>query len=95
MKTNGKARSGRACPGAPDFPRHVDWGDTSVGTDEGQGAPGRALRLPDVAERLGCSVASVRRRITVRRLRAFEDGRILRVFEADLAAYINSARGSR
>jgi len=53
---------------------------------------GQALRLPEVAEILCQSVATVRRRIDTGKLHAFKDGRILRVFERDVLTYIKASR---
>jgi excisionase family DNA binding protein len=46
------------------------------------------LTLADVAEELGCSVATVKRRIRAGRLPAFVDGRLVRVRSIDLTRYI-------
>lgn len=49
---------------------------------------GRLLTLPEVADALGCSVATVKRRIGSGVLPAFVDGRLVRVRDADLARYV-------
>jgi excisionase family DNA binding protein len=49
---------------------------------------GRLLTVGHVAEELGCSIATVKRRIRSGALPAFVDGRLVRVREADLARYI-------
>jgi excisionase family DNA binding protein len=49
-------------------------------------------QLPEVAERLNCSIATVRRRIAERKLIAVRHGRILRVLESDLHAFIRASR---
>jgi excisionase family DNA binding protein len=46
------------------------------------------LTLKQVADLLGCSIATVKRRIRAGALPAFVDGRLVRVREADLARYI-------
>jgi excisionase family DNA binding protein len=46
------------------------------------------LTLRDVADELGCSVATVKRRIAVGALAAFADGRLVRVRDVDLARYV-------
>ncbi len=46
------------------------------------------LTVPEVAARLSCSVATVKRRIRDGSLPAFRDGRLVRVRESDLARYI-------
>lgn len=46
------------------------------------------LTVPQVAARLGCSVATVKRRIRDGALLAFRDGRLVRVRELDLDRYI-------
>lgn len=56
--------------------------------------PIRLLRLREVADRLSISVATVRREIRSRRLKAVRIGRALRVNEAELANYI-AARPKR
>lgn len=50
--------------------------------------PRRLLTLRQVANELGCSVATVKRRIRSGALPAFVDGRIVRVREADLTRYV-------
>jgi excisionase family DNA binding protein len=55
-------------------------------------APDLPRDLPDVAERLGCSVATIRRRIASDALHAVRHGRILRVLESDLQAFIQASR---
>jgi excisionase family DNA binding protein len=49
---------------------------------------GRLLTIGQVAERLGCSIVTVKRRIRSGALPAFVDGRLVRVREADLTRYI-------
>src|SRR5438105_3682945 len=44
--------------------------------------------LGQVAEMLGCSVATVKRRVRSGMLPAFVDGRLVRVREVDLARYV-------
>jgi excisionase family DNA binding protein len=56
--------------------------------------PLRLLRLREVADRLSVSVPTVRREIRSRRLNAVRIGRVLRVYEAELANYI-AARPQR
>lgn len=46
------------------------------------------LTLPQVAERLSCSVATVKRRLRAGELPAYRDGRLVRVREQDLGRYI-------
>lgn len=46
------------------------------------------LTLPQVAARLSCSVATVKRRIRSGALPAYRDGRLVRVRELDLDRYI-------
>jgi len=46
------------------------------------------LTLAEVADALGCSVATVKRRIRNGTLPAFEDGRLVRVRETDLTRYV-------
>lgn len=46
------------------------------------------LTLRDVATRLSCSVATVKRRIRTGALPAYRDGRLVRVRELDLERYI-------
>jgi excisionase family DNA binding protein len=48
----------------------------------------RLLTLAEAAERLGYSARTVRRRIERGELPVFRDGRILRICESDLLAYI-------
>jgi excisionase family DNA binding protein len=54
--------------------------------------PNISHNLPEVSERLGCSLATVRRRIASGALPAFQHGRILRVLEPDLQAFIQASR---
>jgi excisionase family DNA binding protein len=49
---------------------------------------GRLLVLEEVAGELGCSVATVRRRVRNGELPVYVDGRIVRVREDDLRRYI-------
>lgn len=49
---------------------------------------GRLLTLAEVADALGCSVATVKRRIRSGVLPAFVDGRLVRVRDSDLARYV-------
>jgi excisionase family DNA binding protein len=46
------------------------------------------LTLPQVADELVCSVATIKRRVRSGALPVFVDGRLVRVREADLARYI-------
>lgn len=46
------------------------------------------LTVPQVADRLGCSVATVKRRVRTGELPAYRDGRLVRVRELDLDRYI-------
>jgi excisionase family DNA binding protein len=46
------------------------------------------LTVPQVADRLGCSDATVKRRIRDGALPTFRDGRLVRVRELDLDRYI-------
>jgi excisionase family DNA binding protein len=46
------------------------------------------LTLAEVADELGCSIATVKRRIRSGALPAFVDGRLVRVRDADLTRYI-------
>ena len=48
--------------------------------------------LPKVADRLHCSIATVRRRIDSGKLPAIKHGRIFRVLESDLRAFIQANR---
>lgn len=48
----------------------------------------RLLTLSEVAEQLGCSVATVKRRVQAGALPTFVDGRLIRVREVDLARYV-------
>jgi excisionase family DNA binding protein len=50
------------------------------------------LTIQNVADRLRCSVDTVRRRIADGRLRALRDGGLIRISEADLTAYIKRSR---
>ena len=54
--------------------------------------PPRLLDVATVAKRLGVSVRTVRREIKNGRLRAYRVGRLLRVGEDDLLAYLDSRR---
>jgi excisionase family DNA binding protein len=56
--------------------------------------PLKLLRLRDVADRLSVSLSTLRREIRGRRLKAVRIGRVLRINEAELAAYI-AARAKR
>jgi excisionase family DNA binding protein len=49
---------------------------------------GRLLMLEEVADELGCSVATVKRRVRSGDLPVYVDGRIVRVREDDLRRYI-------
>jgi len=51
--------------------------------------------IAEIADRLHCSVATVRRRIAAGSLRAVHDGRVVRISEADFQAYLRSARKGR
>jgi excisionase family DNA binding protein len=48
----------------------------------------RLLTLADVAAALGCSLATVKRRVRAGELPAFRDGRIVRVRACDLDRYV-------
>lgn len=50
------------------------------------------LTLPEVADRLDCSVATVRRRIAAGKLIAVKHGRIERVLPNDLRNFIRASR---
>ena len=52
----------------------------------------RLLRLTEVAERIDASLDTVRRRIADGRLKAMRSGRIVRVDEHDLQAFIKASR---
>jgi excisionase family DNA binding protein len=54
---------------------------------------GRLLTLAETADRLGCSVKTLRRRIATGALPAFKDGGLVRVPERALAAYVSSRTG--
>ena len=61
----------------------------AVSRSDGRGGmSGRLLTLREVGDALGCSVATVKRRIRSGALPAFVDGRLVRVREADLTRYI-------
>jgi excisionase family DNA binding protein len=55
-------------------------------------APDHPHEIPEVSTRLGCSQATTRRRIASGALRAVKHGRILRILEADLQAFIQASR---
>ena len=48
----------------------------------------RLLTLAEAADALGCSVATVKRRIRSGSLPAFRDGRLVRIREDDLRRYV-------
>ena len=48
--------------------------------------------LAEVAQQLGLSISHLRREIRLRRLPHHEFGRLIRISEADLAAYVASRR---
>jgi excisionase family DNA binding protein len=48
----------------------------------------RLLTLAEVADELGCSVPTVKRRVRAGALPIFRDGRLVRVREADLRRYV-------
>jgi excisionase family DNA binding protein len=48
----------------------------------------RLLTLPDAAEQLACSLATLKRRIRAGQLPVFRDGRLIRVRQQDLDHYI-------
>lgn len=52
--------------------------------------PIQLLRLREVARRLDVSISTLRREIRSRRLKAVKIGRVIRISEAALAAYIAS-----
>ena len=52
----------------------------------------RFLSRREVAEILDCSEDTVDRRIRAGKLKALVDGRLVRVSEADLAAYIKASK---
>jgi excisionase family DNA binding protein len=52
----------------------------------------RACLISEAAELLGCSVATVRRRIATGVLPVIKHGRILRLLEADLHEFIRNSR---
>jgi excisionase family DNA binding protein len=52
----------------------------------------RLLTREQVAEILGCSLDTVDRRITQGKLPALRDGRLVRVMEDDLRAYIRRSK---
>lgn len=53
---------------------------------------GRMLRIADAADILGVSSDTIRRRIADGRLRAVKSGRIVRIDERDLQAFIAASR---
>jgi excisionase family DNA binding protein len=59
----------------------------------GKRALPRLLNLQEVAEILGCSVRTVRRRIDDRELPSIPIGRLVRVHPDDLDRYIAERRG--
>jgi excisionase family DNA binding protein len=54
--------------------------------------PARLLSLPDVADRLGYSIKTLRRRIATGELAVIRDGRLIRVHPDDLQRYIQQRR---
>jgi excisionase family DNA binding protein len=54
--------------------------------------PARLLSLPEVADRLGCSIRTLRRRIATGELAIIRDGRLIRVRPEDLERYIQQRR---
>lgn len=54
--------------------------------------PQKLLTLPDVAEILGCSLKTLRRRIDAGELAVIRDGRLIRVHPEDLDRYIQRRR---
>jgi excisionase family DNA binding protein len=54
--------------------------------------PARLLSLPEVAERLGYSIKTLRRRIATGELAIIRDGRLIRVRPEDLERYIQQRR---
>jgi excisionase family DNA binding protein len=48
----------------------------------------RLLTLDEVARTIGCSVATVKRRVRAGLIPVFRDGRIVRLREADLRRYV-------
>ncbi len=52
----------------------------------------RLYKLFEVAAQIACSVSTMRREVRAGRLKVIRIGRILRVTEADLAAYLAARR---
>ena len=50
------------------------------------------LTVPETAERLQCSKATIRRRIASGALRTVKHGRVLRILATDLEAFIRTSR---
>ena len=51
--------------------------------------------IAEIAGQLNCSIATIRRRIAAGALRVVQDGRVVRISEADFQAYLRSARKGR
>lgn len=56
-------------------------------------ATDRALKVPQVAERLACTEAAVYRQVAGGKLRAFKVGRLLRVRESAIREFIDAQEG--
>lgn len=56
-------------------------------------APSPLLTLPEAAEALRCSVRTLQRRIADGEIRAFRDGRIVRVPASELRRYVEQHVG--
>jgi excisionase family DNA binding protein len=54
--------------------------------------PPRLLSLPEVADRLGYSIKTLRRRIAAGELAVIRDGRLIRVRPENLERYIQQRR---
>ena len=55
-------------------------------------SPPRLLTVEGVAERTDMSISTIRREIRLRRLAYYRIGRVIRVSEADLEAYLAKRR---
>jgi excisionase family DNA binding protein len=56
--------------------------------NQGKGRVSELLTLRQAADRLGCSTATIKRRVRVGSLPAFRDGRLVRIREDDLRRYV-------